>query len=432
MNHQDELKLATYINKMYTPEDVKITLKIYSHQTNKDGECMIYLRLRRYDPLLRKDIKEKMMPTGQRVTPKNWSSKKCEVLKGDLKYTAKNRKIKDKLQSVTKYIYNPKLDYIMAQLSKDEFSLIEEVFPSERMLKYKKHLVNYIDDYYNRRKDLGNPRGTIKEFLTVKNRIVRFDDSRDKRTFLKDIGLVWADDLEIWMNKEDYAKGTIQKTYTILVTVLNHYWEYRHETKTDITDAYQSKKFKRGEKSINKPNPLTKAQVDCLYNYRFTGKNKHLETTRKMMLIQCSIGCRYGDLKKIRPQMIDDKILMFDPAKGERYNVTVEQPLNILAWELLQEASFDTSVYKMANQPYNRNIKTILEILAADEKCKHLKFKTDHTSHNFRDTFISIAVQSGVNFKSILQWVGQSSYQIMDRYIKLNKEFNKSEMKKMY
>ncbi len=130
--------------------------------------------------------------------------------------------------------------------------------------------------------------------------------------------------------------------------------------------------------------------------------------------------------------MIDDKILMFDPAKGERYNVTVEQPLNKLAWELLQEVSFDTSVYKMANQPYNINIKTILEILAADEKCKHLKFKTDHTSHNFRDTFISIAVQSGVNFKSILQWVGQSSYQIMDRYIKLNKEFNKSEMKKMY
>jgi len=73
-----------------------------------------------------------------------------------------------------------------------------------------------------------------------------------------------------------------------------------------------------------------------------------------------------------------------------------------------------------------------LKILAEKEEYKELKFKTDHTSHNFRDTFISLAVIKGVNWKSILKWVGQSSYSIMDRYIHLTKPFEESEMKKMF
>jgi hypothetical protein len=86
----------------------------------------------------------------------------------------------------------------------------------------------------------------------------------------------------------------------------------------------------------------------------------------------------------------------------------------------------------MQNQPYNRAIKSMLESLAQKEECKTLEFKTNHTTHNFRDTFISQAVQSGVNFKSILQWVGQSSYEIMDRYIHLLPEFNRREMRKLF
>ena len=74
-------------------------------------------------------------------------------------------------------------------------------------------------------------------------------------------------------------------------------------------------------------------------------------------------------------------------------------------------------------QPCNKI--NIVKTLPKKEECKKLKFKTNHTSHNFRDTFISQAVQGGVNFKSILQWVGQSSYTIMDRYIHLSPEFNK-------
>ncbi len=390
---------------------------------------MVYLRLRRYDPLTKKDIKEKRIPTSVRVNPKSWSSKKGEVLKSDLDYQLKNRKINDKESQIKNYINNPSLDYKMAQLSREEFLIIEEVFPSAKVLKYKKCLADYIDEYYERRKNLGHPHGTIKEFKTVLNRVKKFDDSLNIRTFLPDINISWSDKFEVWLNGK-YAEGTVDKTYTILSTVLNYLWELRDELKIEMTDKFKSKRFRRGKKSKNDPNPLTEGQLTTLYKHRFD--TLHLETVRKMILLQCFTGIRYDDIKRIRPYHIKENFLVFMPQKTVRHSVEVEQPLNPFSKELLEEVNYDTSVYKMQNQSYNRAITDLLKIIAAKEEYKHLKFKNDHTSHNFRDTFISQAVTKGVNWKSILKWVGQSSYKIMDRYIHLSKTFEESEMKKLY
>lgn len=429
MKHFTQDQIAKYANTYISPRDLKITKMILTTQTDKKGEAMVYIRLRRYDALLRKDIKEKKIPTGIRVNPKSWSRKKGEVLKSDLAYQEKNRKIGDKESQIKNYISNPSVDYIMAQLSKDEFLLIEQVFPSERMFKLKKCLADYIDEYYEARKKKGDPNGTIKEFKSLLNRIKKFDDSLDIRTYLTDINITWSDKFELWL-KGKYAEGTIDKTYTILSTVLNHLWERKDELKIEMTDKYKSKRFKRGKKSKNDPNPLTEEQLTTLYNHSFD--TLHLETVRKMILLQCFTGIRYDDIKRIRPENIKDGFLLFKPKKTVRHSVEVEQPLNPYSKELLEEVHFDTSIYTMQNQPYNRSINDLLKILAANEDYKHLKFKTDHTSHNFRDTFISQAVTKGVNWKSILKWVGQSSYKIMDRYIHLSKTFEESEMKKLY
>lgn len=429
MKHYTQDQIAKYANTYIVPQDLKITKLVLKSQTDKNGEAMVYIRLRRYDPLKRKDIKEKRIPTNIRVNPKSWSSKKGEVLKSDLDFQSKNRKINDKESQIKNYINNPSVDYQMAQLSKEEFLLIEEVFPSAKLFKYKKCLADYIDEYYERRKKLGHPHGTVKEFKTVLNRVKKFDDSLNTRTFLPDINISWSDKFEVWLNGK-YSEGTVDKTYTILSTVLNYLWELRDELKIEMNDKFKSKRFRRGKKSKNDPNPFTEDQLMALYKHRFD--TLHLETVRKMILLQCYTGIRYDDIKRIRPENIKDGFLIFKPKKTERHTVEVEQPLNPYSKALLEEVNNDTSVYKMQNQPYNRAINDLLKILAANEDYKHLKFKTDHTSHNFRDTFISQAVTKGVNWKSILKWVGQSSYKIMDRYIHLSKTFEESEMKKLY
>lgn len=430
MSHYTDDQIAKYANTYIVPRDLKIKRMIQSSQTDKNGEAMIYVRLRRYDPLTGKDIKVKKLPTNIRVNPKWWSSIKGEVLKGDIEFQKKNRIIKEKESQISNYINKPDLDYIMAQLSKQEFLIIEEVFPSKKFLKYKKSLVDYIDDYYNRRKKLGHPHGTIKEFKTVMNRLKRFDDSRNKKTYLPDINISWSDDFEVWLTEQEYSDGTTEKTYTVLITALYYYWEIKDEKHIEMTDKFQSKLFKRGEKSKNKPNPITDEQLMFLYNHTF--EEKHLEKVKKMILLQCFIGMRYDDIKRIRPENINHNFLIFTPKKTERHHIEVEQPLNPYSKELLEEVNYDTSCYNLTNQAYNREIEELLILLSTKEEYKDLNFKTDHTSHNFRDTFISLAVTKGVNWKSILKWVGQSSYSIMDRYIHLTKPFEESEMKKLY
>ena len=433
MSHESDEKLAIYINKFYTPQDLKISRKIFPNQKDNDGTCMVYLRLRRYNPRTRKDDKEKKIPTGVRVKPNSWSNKKSEVLKSDFDWQKKNRIIQEKESDIRKYISSPEYDYVFAQLKKEEFPLIEQVFPTPRLLKYQKNLVHYIEEYYNWRKKLKHPAATVKEFKTVMNRVKKFDDENNRITFLKDIDLVWSDEFEMWLTEHGYSSGTVEKTYTILKTVLLHYYERRKKLNIQLSEEFTYKSFKRGEKSRNDPNPLTYEQVMFLFNYRFPDEEKHIEPVKKMALIQCFTGCRFGDIKKFRPNHFKEKgWVKYTPTKTSRHDKKVAQPLNNYADSLFKEVEYNTSSYKMQNQPYNRALKSMFETLAQKDECKKLKFKTNYTSHNFRDTFISEAVQSGVNFKSILQWVGQSSYTIMDRYINLSPEFNRREMTKMY
>jgi hypothetical protein len=63
MSHYTDDQIAEYVNRNIIPQDLKIRRMILSNQTDKNGEAMVYIRLRRYDPLKKKDIKEKKIPT---------------------------------------------------------------------------------------------------------------------------------------------------------------------------------------------------------------------------------------------------------------------------------------------------------------------------------------------------------------------------------
>jgi hypothetical protein len=290
-----------------------------------------------------------------------------------------------------------------------------------------KPLVQYVEEYTKYRKDRNTTRNTAKEFTTMLNRLKAFDKKRKKTTYFSDITLVWSDDFERFLLKK-YSSGTIEKTYTILITVLYHYYERKEELGLALSDKFQSKNFKRGTKSRNLANPLTFEQFTTLYNHKFD--EDHLEKTRIRFCLQCSTGVRYGDIHRITPEIIDHDRILLVPQKTERYNITAEIDLNPYSKEILEQLNYNTSSLKIENAPYNRNIKEMFQKM--QEKYPDMKFKADYGSHNGRDTFISIAVQSGVDFKTILLWTAQSSYSILDRYIKTTNEYKADQMRKAF
>jgi integrase len=297
--------------------------------------------------------------------------------------------------------------------------------------------VEYFDDYISHRESTGTVHNTLKEFTTVKNRIKSYDDSKGKKTYFEDIDLVWSDKFDSWLLNEakngenlGYSSGTVEKTYTVLITVLNHFYKRRKKLQLNLTDDFRTPNpdgFKRGTKSKNEAKPLSKIQLDTLYNHHF--EENHLELTRDRFLWQCYTGLRYSDAFSIKEEHIADGVLHYTPSKTKRYNKTIEQPLHDVAIELLNQYEYDMSRLNITNQAYNRDLKEMF--LKLIDKYPKLKFKSDYGTHCGRDTFISMCVREKVDWKTILNWVGQSSYAIMDRYIKHTEEHEKQEMKRV-
>ena len=84
---------------------------------------------------------------------------------------------------------------------------------------------------------------------------------------------------------------------------------------------------------------------------------------------------------------------------------------------------------KISYQPYMRQIQEIFNEVG--EKYPKLQYG-HYSTHSGRDTYISTCVQNGASMKNILTWVGQSSYRIMDRYIKLTPESQKAEVNSVF
>lgn len=56
MKHYTDDQIAKYLNTYVVPQDLKIRKMILSGQLDKNGEAMVYIRLRRYDPATGKDV----------------------------------------------------------------------------------------------------------------------------------------------------------------------------------------------------------------------------------------------------------------------------------------------------------------------------------------------------------------------------------------
>jgi len=406
--------------------------KMILPRTNKDGQTKVMIEVLWYKNT-DNSATFRRISTDVWINPKSWSKKKQEVL-NDPEAELKNTKI-DKVYVAVKAYINSKGIQNANQPYYEGLNLdsLRDFFPTNPV--NRKCLSDYIEDYKKFRKGQHTVQGTLKEFTTMQNRLKAFDVYRVKKTYLENIDIVWSDDFERFLRnipknrgKFGYAEGTIEKTYTILITVLNHFYDRRKlYLINNLTDDFRitgKNGFKRGSKSINDANPLNDKQLKLLAKHKFA--EKHLQSTKDRFLWQCYTGIRYGDAFKVIKDNIKNGWLYYSPSKTLKHYIKVEQPLNSYALGLLVKYDYDMTKLAITNQAYNRELTDLFEIM--QEKYPKANFKNDYGSHCGRDTFISTCVQKGVDWKTILKWVGQSSYKIMDRYIKVTDDYQQDQM----
>lgn len=405
----------------YGHTKISVRKMILKTQKNKDGEVRVYVEATKFmlDSAGKYEKKSRRLNTGVWVFPANWSKSKQEVLSKDINHGSKNLEINQLFIKVQNYIQNsnknPYGNTVSAELKK-----LADIFPST--INRGKGLTEYLDDYVNYRKAHGTSRGTWKEFTTTKNRLINYENHSNKKLYFEDMNLSFSDSFGTWMFSRNYNTTTVEKTFTVLKTFLNHYYKRRHELNIQIDATFTEREFKKGKKKANEANPLTYAEFIELTKKKF--ESKVLEKTQDRFILQCSTGLRYSDINKITPDKIDNGRIVIKPTKTleTKDDNTVYIELNKYSTAILEKYNYNTSSLKISNQKYNTNLKDMFAKLEWERR----------TSHNGRDTFISICIQQKIPVEIILKWTGQSSYSIMQRYIKIADDHKKSEMNRAF
>jgi Phage integrase SAM-like domain len=433
MSEIDGINIREIVQSYFPKQEWRTRLMILTSQKTKAGEVKIYVEVLKYSYHGTGDYRKKILriSTEVWVLPKNWSQNKQRILDKDPLHEPKNVVINDKLNAIEDYLNKRKVipysfrtpSVIAANVEKFrvDFEKLLELFPPAKQ-EGTKGIIEYFDEYVEFRKANGTARGTWKEFITVKNRLKNYEKHLGSKLYFQDMNLTFSDDFSVWMFKKPYDTATVEKTFAVLKTFLNHYYKRRKEVHIPLDATFMEKEFKKGKKKQNPANPLTYNEFVELTQKTFD--SAALNKTKDRFILQCSTGLRYSDIDKITPDKIESGRIMIKPVKTEETKEinTIYINLNKFSKAILVKYKYDTSSLKISNQKYNLSLKDMF---------KKLEWKV-RTSHNARDTFISICVQKKVPLEVILEWTGQSSYSIMKRYIKVPDDYKKKEMNRAF
>jgi integrase len=395
----------------------------------KTGECKIYVEIIAF--YADDTRKTKRIPTGVSVRPEHWTPDYTggTISKKDPNSKTKELEIYDQFTKYVHQLTEREKGTWDDSFNPDNLESLDDLFP-----KVTKTLMDYIDDYITYRKSINTPRGTLKEFTTCKNRIDGYEKSKNVKLTFDDMNLAFSDSFYSYLLKKShgsgtqlktgYSSGTIHKTYAILITILNFFYERQEEYNIKLTDKFRSKKFKRGEPSINDPRPMSNTELSTLLKHTF--ENDSHNKMKERFLFQCSTGIRFSDMFSINEKNIKDDCIDYYPVKTRhKKDNYVSVPLNPLSRSILQKYDYDMSKLMISNQKYNDGLRDMFTVLI--EKYPEI-FKQSYTSHNGRDTFITNSLASKIEVPTLLKMVGQESYEVMKRYNKVSKELRIKDM----
>ncbi len=137
-------------------------------------------------------------------------------------------------------------------------------------------------------------------------------------------------------------------------------WAYKNK----IIDSFPFEGFEMPTEQYGSPVYLTLDDVDAIAKADFSD-DKDLETQRDIFVFQCNVGCRIGDLLRLKKRDIINGAVEYIPTKTIKERAkTVVVPLNAIAMSIVEKYK-DVPGYQLlpfiSSQNYNENIKTILE-----------------------------------------------------------------------
>jgi len=235
-----------------------------------------------------------------------------------------------------------------------------------------------------------------KRYKVVRGHLASFEASRGEKLTVCGMDAGVLDDFREFMAKEEHRGKNIIIDYMKVLRAFFHWMDRRGLCPEDPFRGYQI-----GTAVYGTPYYLTLEELDRLAG---TDLRRHpsLAAQRDIFVFQCLVGCRVGDLLKLRKGDIADGVLSYIPRKTvDERPVVVRVPLNHTAREIVSRYEGfpgDRLLPFISTQKYNEAIKrfflaarlrrpvSILDPVTREERKRPLNEVA--SSHLARRTFI--------------------------------------------
>jgi integrase len=198
-----------------------------------------------------------------------------------------------------------------------------------------------------------------------------------------------------WSGNIQRSDNTIHSIFTRLRTIIR-WCIHQGYTTNNPFDTYDIPKSLYGT-----PFYLTIPERDQLMNADLSA-TPHLEMFRDMFIFQSLVGCRFGDLLRIKPDHVIDGVLEYIPHKTMKHDArTVRVPLADKAMAIFEKykGRQTLTLFSHYNNPdYNKGIREAMKIAGINRlvsildpvtrKDKMQPLYEVATSHTARKTFI--------------------------------------------
>ncbi len=352
------------------------TVNAFIRTTKKDTNALCNVRFRLTDG-------RKIQLFGKSqilVSPNVWDAKNQKI-KAKVLYNEHKRAEFDK--DITKH-----KTYIIDEYNKvtDKESLssewMDQIFdkfynPEKFKSQSDKGFFEYLNDFIETRKiSEGRKRSlrvvlrTLKRFEKYKKttfNIHTFDSKLQEEfdSFLFNEYILHSIHPDIYegMSKKKLPKARSQNTISGIHSKLRAFWNWCNEK--EFTDNSPFKKFKIVTPTYGTPIYITKDERNKIYDYDLS-KRPQLAIQRDIFVFQCLIGCRVGDLLRLKKSNVCNDVLSYIANKTkEDKPKTIQVPLSDKAKEILSryKATDDDRLLPfISEQKYNDAIKEVFTL----------------------------------------------------------------------
>lgn len=440
------------------------TLKLKTQDKNSDGECPIYVRLR-------KSVKggktyEASIYTNIDVSPKHFSGGSIKPRTPN--YAAKQKKITSIVADLERIESEIAEEGLVPNPSIVKKRYLERISVKEDITPKQKSFWAAFDEFFETKKH--KTRGYTKTFISLKNRLKEFEKHRKVSiTFDYIVGNTALFQHQFqdycWTKKEPLSNGYVNKLLENLSLLLYYSFQQgyiqkkpsfkknsvveRQEKiylyKDEVIKLFKSKKWDYEEgKSFGHNNHIyiIEEELHGTKKDKYGGVRKitNWELVKDIFLFQCSIGCRYSDIPYFQVKHFD-----FDTKeetftwRQQKTNAWVSVPSNPISRAIFIKYSAGKSLTQklfppLSNQKFNKTLKYVLKDLKFNRLVNYPKKIGSKVvneedkclweliaSHSGRRTFIKNMADLGtMDTKTLMTLSGHKTYSEFEKYLSVS------------